>query len=58
MVYLVNTAKLSERLGDEAIGELVAYSEHELLRTKNFGVTSLQEIKTKLSEMGISLKRD
>lgn len=25
MVYVVNTAKLSERLGDEAIGELVAW---------------------------------
>ena len=32
-------------------------SEQDLLRTKNFGVTSLQEIKTKLAKLGVALTK-
>ena len=37
------------------IGELVSKSEPEMLKTKNFGRKSLNEIKDILSEMGLSL---
>src|SRR5215470_9367948 len=37
------------------IGDLVQKTESELLRTKNFGKKSLNEIKTILGEMGLSL---
>ena len=37
------------------IGELVQKTEGEMLKTKNFGRKSLNEIKTILSEMGLSL---
>ena len=37
------------------IGELVQRSESEMLRTKNFGRKSLNEIKEVLTEMGLSL---
>ena len=37
------------------IGELVQKSEAEMLKTKNFGRKSLNEIKEILSEMGLSL---
>jgi DNA-directed RNA polymerase subunit alpha len=37
------------------IGDLVQKSEVEMLKTKNFGRKSLNEIKEILSEMGLSL---
>jgi len=37
------------------IGELVQKTEAEMLKTKNFGRKSLNEIKELLSEMGLSL---
>ncbi len=37
------------------LGELVEKSESEMLKFRNFGKKSLQEIKTKLSELGMSL---
>jgi len=37
------------------IGDLVQKSETEMLKTKNFGRKSLNEIKEILSEMGLSL---
>ena len=37
------------------IGELVQKSEAEMLKTKNFGRKSLNEIKEILAEMGLSL---
>jgi DNA-directed RNA polymerase subunit alpha len=40
------------------IGDLVARSEAEMLKTKNFGRKSLNEIKDILSEMGLSLGMD
>src|SRR5712672_2974834 len=41
--------------GIQTIGELVQKSESEMLRTKNFGRKSLNEIKEILSSMGLSL---
>ncbi|MDR2443104.1 MAG: DNA-directed RNA polymerase subunit alpha [Deltaproteobacteria bacterium] len=37
------------------IGELVQKSEHEMLKTKNFGRKSLNEIKEVLTDLGLSL---
>jgi DNA-directed RNA polymerase subunit alpha len=39
----------------QTIGELVQKSEAEMLKTKNFGRKSLNEIKEILSSMGLSL---
>ncbi len=42
--------------GIETIGELVKYSEDELLGLDKFGQNSLKEIKKKLEEIGLTLK--
>jgi DNA-directed RNA polymerase subunit alpha len=39
----------------QSIGELVQKTESEMLKTKNFGRKSLNEIKEILSSMGLSL---
>jgi DNA-directed RNA polymerase subunit alpha len=39
----------------ETIGDLVTKSEADLLKLKNFGKTSLKEVKKKLAEQGLSL---
>ncbi len=41
--------------GIRTIGDLVGRSEGEMLQVRNFGKTSLKEIKLKLSELGLSL---
>ncbi len=40
--------------GIKTIGDLVGRQEQEMLQVRNFGKTSLKEIKLKLSEMGLS----
>ena len=40
----------------QTIGDLVKLTAQDLLACKNFGQTSLEEIKTKLSELGLKLK--
>ena len=44
-----------DRLGIETLGDLMKRSELELISQKNFGVTSLNEVKRKLSERGLGL---
>ena len=44
-----------DRLGIESLGDLVKRTELELISQKNFGMTSLNELKTKLKERGLSL---
>ena len=51
----VRSANCLENADIKYIGELVQKSEAEMLRTKNFGRKSLNEIKEILSEMGLSL---
>jgi DNA-directed RNA polymerase subunit alpha len=46
------------RLGIATIGELVQHSGDELLECKNFGVTSLVEIRGKLKELNLKLRGD
>lgn len=52
----VRAKKCLHRLNIHTIGEIVSRTEAELLGCKNFGVTSLNEIKQKLSAMGLSLR--
>ena len=47
-----------QRLGIVSIGDLVSHSEKELLSVKNFGQTSLRELRVKLTEANLSLKSD
>lgn len=44
------------REGIQTVGELVARSEADLLDIRNFGAKSIEEIKEKLAEKGMSLK--
>ncbi|MBN1511215.1 MAG: tetratricopeptide repeat protein [Phycisphaerae bacterium] len=48
--------KCLQRLGITTLGELSSRSEQELLSIKNFGQTSLNEIKRRLTELGMSLR--
>ncbi|MEW4488105.1 DNA-directed RNA polymerase subunit alpha C-terminal domain-containing protein [Thalassoglobus sp. JC818] len=54
----VRSRKCMTRLGITTIGELLMRTPDELLSAKNFGVTSLNEIRNKLSEMNLKLRND
>jgi DNA-directed RNA polymerase subunit alpha len=54
----VRSRKCMARLGIASIGELLQHTPDELLSAKNFGVTSLNEIRAKLSEQGLKLRND
>ena len=45
-----------KREGIHTVGELVARSEADLLDIRNFGAKSIDEVKEKLAELGLSLK--
>jgi DNA-directed RNA polymerase subunit alpha len=51
----VRSANCLKNAGIHIIGELVQKTEAEMLKTRNFGRKSLNEIKEILSEMGLSL---
>ena len=53
--FSVRSANCLKNANIKYIGELVQRSEGEMLRTKNFGRKSLNEIKEMLTEMGLSL---
>jgi DNA-directed RNA polymerase subunit alpha len=46
------------RQGISTIGELVRRTGDELLECKNFGVTSLNEVREKLTPVGLKLRGD
>jgi DNA-directed RNA polymerase subunit alpha len=52
----VRSRKCMERLGITSVGALIGRTEAELLTAKNFGQTSLNEIKMRLEERGLRLK--
>ena len=54
----VRARKCLSRLGLVSIGELVSKTADELLSVRNFGVTSLNEVRAKLTEMGLRLRND
>ena len=53
----VRSRKALQRLGVASVGELATRTEAELLGVKNFGQTSLLEIKQRLTELGLSLRK-
>jgi len=48
--------KCMERLEVKVIGQLIQHTEEQLLAVPNFGSTSLNEVKTKLAALGLSLR--
>ena len=52
----VRSRKCLQRLNINSIGELVRCTEAELLGCKNFGLTSLYEIKQRLKDKSLSLR--
>lgn len=54
----VRARKCMIRLGISTIGELVRHTGDELLECKNFGVTSLNEVRDKLTSHGLKLRGD
>jgi len=50
--------KCMERLNINTVGELIEHTEEDLLSTPNFGRTSIAEIKSKLSELGLALREE
>ncbi|MDB5323498.1 MAG: rpoA 1 [Phycisphaerales bacterium] len=53
----VRSRKALQRLNIATIGELASRTEAELLGCKNFGQTSLNEIKQQLTTMGLGLRK-
>jgi DNA-directed RNA polymerase subunit alpha len=54
----VRARKCMNRLGINSMGELVQRSADELLESKNFGMTSLTEVREKLQQIGLTLRGD
>ncbi len=54
----VRARKCMVRLGLTTIGELVRRTGDDLLECKNFGVTSLNEVREKLTIHGLKLRGD
>ena len=54
----VRSANCLQNADIKYIGELVQRTEAEMLKTKNFGKKSLEEIKEVLAEMGLTLGMD
>lgn len=52
----VRARKCMVRLGLTTIGELIRKTGDDLLESKNFGVTSLNEVREKLTQMGLKLR--
>ena len=53
----VRSRKALQRLNINSLGELAARTEDELLGCKNFGQTSLNEIKQQMTNFGLNLRR-
>lgn len=54
----VRARKCMNRLGINTLGEVVSRSADELLESKNFGMTSLNEVREKLGQIGLTLRGD
>jgi DNA-directed RNA polymerase subunit alpha len=54
----VRARKCMNRLNITTLGELVIRTSDELLEAKNFGITSLNEVKEKLVQYGLKLRGD
>ena len=47
-----------KRAGIHSVRDLTEKSESEMMRVRNLGRKSLEEVKKKLDELGLSLRRD
>ncbi len=56
--FSVRARKCMSRLGITQVGELTRRTADELLGSKNFGVTSLNEVRLKLDEIEMKLRND
>ncbi len=56
MDFSVRTFNCLRKVGISTVGELIAHSDSELMAIKNFGRKSLNEVKEKLSTMGLTLR--
>src|SRR5206468_3482777 len=54
----VRARKCMTKLGIQTVGELITHTGDELLECKNFGVTSLNEVREKLAEFNLKLKNE
>src|SRR5262249_7897452 len=54
----VRARKCMNRLGINTLGELANPTADELLESKNFGMTSLTEVRDKLRQYGLALRGD
>jgi DNA-directed RNA polymerase subunit alpha len=54
----VRARKCMNRLGINTLGDLVQRTADELLEAKNFGMTSLNEVREKLAQYGLTLRGD
>ena len=56
MQLSVRARKALQLLNIQTLGDLASHTEAELMGVKNFGATSLQEVKQRLVEAGLSLR--
>jgi DNA-directed RNA polymerase subunit alpha len=54
----VRARKCMNRLGINSLGDLINRTADELLESKNFGMTSLTEVREKLRQLGLVLRGD
>ena len=54
----IRARRTVEALGCLTVGDITKHSAEELLGMPNFGVTSLQELKSKLGEFSLKLRGD
>jgi DNA-directed RNA polymerase subunit alpha len=52
----VRARKALQLLNIQTLGDLISHTEAELMGVKNFGATSLTEVKTRLTEFNLSLR--
>jgi DNA-directed RNA polymerase subunit alpha len=57
MDFTVRSYNCLKREGVQTIGDLVQKSEEDLLEIRNFGQKSIDEVKAKLEELGLGLKK-
>ncbi|KKL22759.1 hypothetical protein LCGC14_2432210 [marine sediment metagenome] len=55
VAFSIRVRSCLERLGAVTLGDVASYSEQELMGRKNFGQTSLDEVKSRLREHGLNL---
>ena len=53
----IRARRCMDNLEIRTVGDLVRHSEAELLASKNFGQTSLNEVRRKLEQFGLTLRR-